>query len=539
MKQIFLLVGILLGMLLQAQDKYWVMFADKGQCRHGPVELALSQRALDRRAAHNVSLDEQDRPVNKYYINQVRQTGAQIANRSKWLNAVSVLATPVQFTQLKSLPFVTEVKPVGHMQKTEWPMHSDQLSLVRNTKTTVSTFSYGMSGNQLSLLNGTYFHDMNYRGQGIRIAVLDGGFENADNIPAFDSMWANNRVLATWDFVDGDTNVFHLGGHGTNVLSTIAGLLNGQLIGAAPYAQFLLLKSEDQSKETPIEEDNWVAAAEYADSAGADIISSSLGYNTFDGGIGDYTWDDLDGRTATTTKAAIIAARKGILVVNSAGNEGSGSWQKIITPADADSILAVGGVDAAGSYVQFSSKGPTADGRIKPDIVAQASGVILSRTDGVIGPGNGTSFAAPVISGMAACLWQKYPEASAWEIREAIVQSASLYNNPNNEMGNGIPNFRIADAILSQPDPGFEPDAEVLLMPNPFVDELILYLRSDSYPQQAEITVNDMRGNLVAHEMVEVLYKETDLSKYATRAAGMYVFEVRINGQVHHFKMIR
>lgn len=539
MKQIFLLIGLLFGMLLHAQDKYWVAFADKGQSKFGQVELALSQWALDRRAAHNISLDEQDRPVNKNYINQVRQTGAQIVNRSKWLNAVSVLATPAQLAQIKAMPFVTEVKPVGHMQKTELPLQSDQLSLVRNTKTTVSTFSYGMSGNQLSLLNGTYFHDMNYRGQGIRIAVLDGGFENANNIPAFDSMWANNRVLATWDFVDGDTNVFHLGGHGTNVLSTIAGHLNGQLIGAAPYAQFLLLKSEDQSKETPIEEDNWVAAAEYADSAGADIISSSLGYNTFDGGIGDYTWDDLDGRTATTTKAAIIAARKGILVVNSAGNEGSGFWQRIITPADADSILAVGGVDAAGNYVQFSSKGPTADGRVKPDVVAQASGVILSRTDGVIGPGNGTSFAAPVISGMAACLWQKYPEASAWEIRDAIIQSASLYNNPNNEMGHGIPNFLIADAILSQPDPGFEPEAEVLLMPNPFVDELILYLRSDSYPQQAEITVNDMRGNLVAHEMVEVLYRETDLSKYATLAAGMYVFVVRINGQVHHFKMMR
>ena len=536
MKIRFLLAGLLVSLFTQAQSKFWVKFADKGENTNWKVEESLSQKAIDRRLDQNISIDFYDQPICAQYIDNVRLAGADIINKSKWLNAVSVQATEQEIAAIEQLPFVTDVRLVAQMKQTSAPEH---ISLVRSTKTSVSSLNYGISGNQIELVSGHYLHEQNYRGQGVIIAVLDGGFFGTDNIEAFDSLWSQGRVLATWDFVDGDNDIFHVGSHGTNVLSTMGGFIDGTLIGSAPSASYLLLKSENEASETPIEEDNWVAAAEFADSAGAQIINSSLGYNTFDGGIGNYTHADLDGRKATTTIAATIAARKGILVVNSAGNEGSGFWQKIITPADADSILAVGGVDASGEYVQFSSRGPTADGRIKPDIAAQAAGVILSRSNGLIGPGNGTSFAAPVISGLAACLWQKHPKATMWQVRQSIIESSHLYANPNNSLGHGIPDFLIADAILTDLFDTVDPQEDVLLMPNPFVDELTLFIRTETYPQIAEVTVSDMHGNVVSTKRVEVISKKTDLSAFRTLASGMYIFEINFNGQRHRFKMIR
>jgi len=301
-----------------------------------------------------------------------------------------------------------------------------------------------------------------------------------------------------------------------------------------------LLKSEVEATETTIEEDNWVAAAEFADSVGASIINSSLGYSVFQDGIGDYTVDDLDGRTATTSIAAVMAARKGILVVNSAGNEGGTSWQTIISPADADSILAVGGVSATGRHANFSSTGPTADGRIKPDLCAQGKGVYVSLPGGNVASGNGTSFAAPLISGMAACLWQRHPTSSMMQIRQAILESCDRYDSADNIYGHGIPDFFIADYFLSHPNIETpEPTEDVSLFPNPFNTSLKLFMRLENYPMMVDLTVTDERGNVIDKRTFRVFSKYTELHDFDTMPSGMYFFRINYAGREEIIKVIR
>jgi serine protease AprX len=466
MKKI-ILIG-LIGLLASnsfAQVKYWVFFNDKPLAHQqmSNPELFLSSKAIQRRATQEISIHPSDVPIHQPYIKVVEDLGAFVLRKSKWLNAVSVFATQQQMQSISKLDFVAEIKPVRKMARQE-----EEISITKVI--TATPYAYGGSLNQISMLGWQTLHDDGSRGQGMTIAVLDGGFSGANWYQPFDTLWNDGRVIALHDFNDGDTNVFERGSHGTSVLSVMAGFVDGQLVGSAPKANYMLLQSENQATETTIEEDNWVSAAEFADSAGADIINSSLGYYLFDGGVGDYTYADLDGRTATTTLAANMAARKGMLVVNSAGNEGGSSWKYVITPADADSILAIGGVDQFENYVGFSSVGPTADGRIKPDVSAKALAVTLVNGFGNVTTGNGTSFSAPLISGLSACLWQRHPNRTAMQVRNAIIESASQYQNPDTLLGYGIPNFTLADyflSVLSEEEMGLVQN-DVFLFPNPF-----------------------------------------------------------------------
>ena len=363
-KSILVLMSLLvLSSSAFAQVKYWVFFSDKPQAEQqlAQPEQFLSKKSLERRARQNISIHKSDMPVHQPYLQKISAEGALILQTSKWLNGVSVFATKNQIEEIQKLPFVKDVKPVLQLQGQS--IEDIYPAPMPPQTTTAQPYSYGNSWNQISMLSGEFLHDDDSRGQGMVIAVLDGGFSGADFYSGFDSLWARNGIIASYDFNDGDTIVYERGTHGMNVLSVMAANVDGQLIGSAPEAHYILLQSENQLSETTIEEDNWVSAAEYADSAGADIINSSLGYTTFDGGFGDYDTTDLDGRTGTTSLAAVMAARKGMLVVNSAGNEGGGGWKKIITPADADSILAIGGVDDFEQRVGVSSVGPSAGGR--------------------------------------------------------------------------------------------------------------------------------------------------------------------------------
>ena len=521
-----------------AQEKYWVFFTDKGPYENSmDASVFVSQRSVERREKQEIEFSDSDLPVFSGYLEELKKLDVAIKQKSKWLNAVSIATSPQNIDVIKNLPFVTNIRPIQSLVKQN--TQSEQYHTVLSAKTTIDPLNYGPSGNQVFLVNGQYLHQNGNLGEGMLIAVLDGGFQGVESYSAFDSLWARNGMQSSYNFVTGDTNVYvpGLGMHGMSVLSLMTGYVDGQVIGTAPKATYVLLTSEDETQETKAEEDNWVAAIEYADSVGADIINSSLGYNTFDGGIGNYTLDDLDGRTAITSIAANMAARKGILVVNSAGNEGVSAWQKIITPADADSILTVGAVDANGVYAQFSGRGPTADGRIKPEIVAQGASVYHISFGGLLSVGSGTSFSSPIIAGLSACLWQRHPNATAMEIRDAIIQSADKFDNPDNSSGYGIPNFLIADALLND---SVETELdELTLMPNPFTNVITLYAPAQQFPVQVEIVINDMQGNIVKEMKKELYYNFTEFDDFALLPAGVYIFQVKYNGKVHKIKMIK
>lgn len=291
-----------------------------------------------------------------------------------------------------------------------------------------NSFNYGQATGQTQMIAMDALHNLGYAGEGMLIALLDGGFLDANIMPSLDSVFSNNQVLATWDFVSNDANVYDDNWHGASVFSCIAANVPGEMVGTAPHAQFLLLRSEDVSSEYIIEEYNYAAAAEFADSAGADVIHSSLGYTKFDDASQDHTYADMNGNTAPATIAADLAAKKGIIVTSSAGNEGNSQWNYISVPADGDSVLAVGAVDQQAMYSSFSSNGPSADGRVKPDVAAVGGSTFLFMPfNPSVVQASGTSFSGPIIAGAAACLWQSWPTKRIWKLcRPSNVQRTNI-----------------------------------------------------------------------------------------------------------------
>ena len=436
--------------------RYFVAFADKNNSSYNinnPQQF-LSQRAINRRTNQGIAITTEDIPVDTAYVNKVAQTGALIMCRSRWFNGVVVrLTNQAQLASINALPFVVSSKPLAKVNspKKNIPVAENIASHEKTEATQSDRFDYGLSKNQIYLLNGQCLHNQGYDGTGMQIAVIDEGFYQAPNITVFDTLWHNHQVIANHDFFTGDTIAYSnsvLGGHGSEVLSCIAANYSGHMIGTAPYAKFYLLRSEIDSTEKIIEEYQWVCAIEYADSAGADIVNSSLGYTTFDDATQNHTWADLNGRTSVASISATMAARRGMITCVAAGNEGGSSWEKISVPADADSILAVGAVDANGAYAYFSSVGNSADGRIKPDVAAEGYGTFISYTNNNIAAANGTSFASPTMAGMVACLWQANPTKTNMQLITAIKQSASQYATPDSLLGYGIPDFCVADQIL-------------------------------------------------------------------------------------------
>ena len=532
---------LVLGMALlslsmaQAQNpqKFWIGFNHKNNTPFSlnePLQF-LSQRALDRRAAQSISLDTKDLPVDPNYVAQVAATGATILHSSRWFNGVSIeLQDSSDIDLVTALPFVTGTAPVNRLSAKPKTTERKfgELSFEKANSATQSV-DYGTGYNQIDMLNGVPLHEQGFMGQGMLIAVLDAGFSNALALNVFDSLHNDGRVIATKDFVEGDLDVYSHHPHGTQVLSTMASYWEGEFVGTAPLASYILLRSEEGGSETIVEEDNWVAAAEFADSAGADIINSSLGYTTFDHPSMDHSYADMDGNTTRITKGADIAASRGILVVNSAGNSGQGSWYYIGAPADGDSVFAIGAVNAEGIYAEFSSKGPTFDGRVKPNVVAQGAGAIIADLDlnaiEPTHPGNGTSFSGPIIAGMMACFWQAFPELTNVECMDIVQQSASLYSNPNEFMGYGIPDFSLAYLITKDLEPeGTEADEMVTVFPSPFQDELSVAF----YPSRnRSLTVKliDAQGKLVRCESMRSM-PELKLTGLTGLVPGVYTVAV-------------
>lgn len=470
-----------------APSRYWIQFTDKNHSDFSldnPLEF-LSQKSLDRRTLHAIPLTENDLPVSRVYTDSLESLGLVILNRSRWFNAVTVYTTDdALIDTIHRLGFVAnrqkalKVKTGYTESPSKFPLNYETVFYTK--KTGSDYYQYGVSGNQVKMMKGEFLHNSGFRGSGIDIAVIDAGFRGANVISSLSALFQSDRVLGSKDFVTAGNSVYNEHQHGTNVLSLIGGNEPGYLTGTAPEASFWLLRSEDDLSEYLIEEDNWVAAAEFADSAGVYIINTSLGYTIFDNPLMNHSYQDMDGKTTRISIAAGIAASKGMLLFVSAGNDGSSSWRYISAPADNDSVIAVGAVTGTGTYASFSSRGPTSDGRVKPDVTAQGQAVVFQGETGAFFTGNGTSFSSPLVAGLAACLWQAYPQAKAWDIKNAIIKSASQYTNPDYLKGFGIPNFEKAFNIL---DPEYSEPTENLvrikLFPNPTSGLLYLEALSD------------------------------------------------------------
>ena len=454
-----LMIGFLFNHTHAQFTRYIIKLKDKNGSPYSVSDPAayLSQRAIDRRTRYSIAIDSTDLPVDPSYVTQIKNVpGVIVLNVSKWLNAVTIQTADANaLNAINGFSFVRSTSGIaakkGRSNPVDWKdskFDDDFLpvdnSNRRTSRTTGGYYDYGNSFDEIHLHNGEFLHNIGLRGSGMQIALLDNGFNNYTSFDAFDSVNANNQVLGTWDFVAREQNVSDDGSHGMSCFSTIAANIPGQFIGKAPQANFWLYQTEDNSSEYPIEEFNWACGAEKADSSGADVISSSLGYATFDDASLNHTYADMNGNTTMAVIAADLAAKKGVLVFVSNGNFGTSAWHFLSTPADGDSVIAVGAVDANGTVGSFSSYGPSSDGQIKPDVASVGVSAVLETSAGTIGSGNGTSFACPNMAGLATCLWQGFPELNNMKIRSALWQSASRADSPDDRMGYGIPDMKKA-----------------------------------------------------------------------------------------------
>lgn len=466
MRTLGLIIILLLSSRLQAQDinRYVVFFTDKANNTYSldEPEAFLSAKALERRAAQEISLNETDLPVSPAYVEVLRQSGAAVYYLSRWFNAALVEASTQQLSAIEEMEMVSQVVYVAPGAKLSLGAGSSR----KNRIIRPGRFLSPPVSAQNQLLGIPQLQEAGFSGAGKLIAVLDAGFTAVDQLPYFNHLFSQNLLLGQRDFTTNSAEVFRYSSHGTKALSTIAAIDSTTFIGTAPQASFLLAVTEDVSSEYVIEEYNLLIAAEWADSAGADVLTASLGYNTFDDPAMNYTYQEMDGQTTVSARAANFATQKGMLVVTSAGNSGNTPWRYIVTPADAFNVLSVGAVTAEKEVAGFSSRGPTADGRIKPEVSAVGVHTLVANPAGGFITGNGTSFAAPQIAGFAAAVWQAFPGLSSLELRETILESGSNEGDPTNELGWGIPYFpRVQQLLVGISEE--EPAAKLLVYPNP------------------------------------------------------------------------
>lgn len=411
---------------------YFLSFTDK------PIMgvPALGERALELRSRYHIPIDSLDYPVSSQYVDSVTRIGCRVHHTTRWLNGATVeipaADTAAVLPMLRACSFVEQVQ----LTRGDYPVKPSSLpAKAHAVPSPEDSVVYGASLQQLIHYNLLPLHHAGYKGQGVRVAVIDGGFMNVDTIGDL-----RDKVLGAYDCTDDTTSLYSKdGAHGLSCLSIIAGAKPGYM-GAASEAEFVVIRSEEVATESLKEVDNLVAAFELADSLGAQIASVSLGYSLFDDSTMNFTQADMTGLVSRCSRAATIAGRKGMLVCAAAGNDRQKAWGTIASPADADSILTVGAVRYDSVFASFSSYGPSADGRVKPEVCAVGQQVYNYKEGGDVSSGNGTSFATPLIAGLAASLWSAFPHENAMQIRERILRSAHQYTTPDGDYGYGIPN---------------------------------------------------------------------------------------------------
>ena len=442
MKKLVLLVfalNICLGTFAQFTPgdtlKYRISLKDKAATDYSlqKPEMYLSKKSIERRKRQGLEIDSTDLPVCKKYVDAIRKKGVHVLVTGKWDNFVTVSCNDsMLIAEIAGLPFVRSTERVwrGVAKRA-----SERDSLINKPLRTDSL--YGPAITQIKMSHADRLHEAGFKGQGMTIAVIDAGFHNVDKIEAM----KNINILGTRDFVNPEADIYAESSHGMSVLSCMAMNQPNVMIGTAPEASYWLLRSEDEYSENLVEQDYWAAAIEFADSVGVDLVNTSLGYYSFDDPAKNYRYRDLNGHYALMSREAAKAADKGIVVVCSAGNSGSGSWKKITPPGDAENVITVGAVNKYGVLAPFSSVGNTADGRVKPDVVAVGLGSDVMGTDGNLRHANGTSFSSPIMCGMVACLWQACPELTAKEIIELVRRSGDRAVFPDTIYGYGIPDL--------------------------------------------------------------------------------------------------
>lgn len=441
MKKLLLLfacIAFTLGMQAQDTLKYRISLTDKAETEYSlkKPQKFLSKKAIERRKRQGLRIDSTDLPVCKTYIDAIRNVGVKIVVTGKWDNFVTVSCNDTTLiNRIAQLPFVAKTERVWIAPKFI-EMHNKRDSLINNPKIYKDSI-YGPAITQIQMSKADKLHEAGFRGQGMTIAVIDAGFHNADKITAMQ----NIQILGTKDFVDSNADIYGESSHGMAVLSCIGMNQPNVMVGTAPEASFWLLRTEDEYSEHLVEQDYWAAAVEFADSVGVDVVNTSLGYYSFDDKEKDYRLRDLDGQFALMSRQAARMADKGMVLVCSAGNSGSNAWKKITPPGDAENVLTVGAIDKQGQLAPFSSIGTTADGRIKPDVVAVGLASDVMRTNGNQGRANGTSFASPIMCGMVACLWQALPKLTAKEIIELVRSVGDRADYPDNIYGYGVPDM--------------------------------------------------------------------------------------------------
>lgn len=531
-----MLVGI---PALYAQNYYWIGFTNKNNTEYSldnPAEY-LSERSIQRRIKQNIPIDSLDLPVNQNYIDSVLSVNVQFVHASKWLNGITVSSNLANFADsISTWSFIRQVQQTKPGTTTK--SAGNKFIEEKFTDTTpIDTGYYGSSAQQIGMMEGQFLHNRNFWGEGLHIAILDAGFLNVDKYPAFDSLWGNNQILGTRDFVNPNDDFFSTHYHGMSVLSCMGGNIPGQLVGTAPKASFWLLRSEESGSEYIIEEDNWVAAAEFADSVGADIINSSLGYTEFEDTATSHVYADMNGNTTRVTQGANIAASRGMLVFSSAGNERNNSWVRIVAPSDGKNVIGVGAVDENFYPAFFSSAGPAANGAQKPNVSAMGYRTTVVRPNGIIGLANGTSFSSPVLAGMAASLWQAFPGKTAIEIKETIEKSGHLYNSPDSLQGYGVPNMKTASALL---DPlsvqVAQKSSSWFIYPNPVKDKIVLHSTTNPLPVEMKIDLYTLDGRMVKNWQKR-LSSSVVLNGLNTLDIGVYLLSIRANNSVETFQI--
>ena len=474
---VLLLCGIFFSFTANAQfSRFIIRFKDKNGSAYSISNPSayLSAAAIARRNRYKINIDSTDLPVNAAYLDSIKKVPkVSMLNVSKWFNQVCIKVTdttslagtlaainafsfvkntnPIAARMIQSLPLV---KPAAFDEYASFaPLKLNETQSTSGFTGIQDYYNYGSNSAQVHIHEGEYLHNLGFHGEGITIAILDAGFLNYKANPAFDSIRNQNQILGTWDYVAVEESVNEDHPHGAYCLSTIAANEPGKIVGTAPKAKFWLLRTEDAATEYPVEEENWVAAAEFADSVGADMISSSLGYENFDNASFNLSYAQRDGKTALVSIGAGLAVKKGILVTNSAGNSGGATddTKYVICPADADSVLTIGATDVNGAIAYFSCYGPNGAGHLKPNVVSVGYNAVLANVNsGLPFTASGTSFSNPNLCGLVACLWQAYPEFSNMQIIDAVQRSSSKYTNPDFHFGYGIPDMRIAYQYLQQ-----------------------------------------------------------------------------------------
>jgi hypothetical protein len=522
--------------LAQSEDA-WIYFNEKpnAQAYLNQPLLMLSQRSIERRLHHNIEINFTDVPIHQPYVSIIDEMeNISVLAHSKWFNCVFVRGDLTNIQSAINLPFVSHIK---YANKSLNGFTSDSIivydkALVNNKYEYLSTRNYGLAQTQINIHQGQLLHEAGFKGNNKIIAVLDSGFLGVNTATNFQHLFTENRILGGYNFVDRNDNPYSNHHHGTLVLSTMAINLENEFVGTAPEASYYLFVTEDINSETALEEALWVEAAERADALGVDIINTSLGYNTYDNANHSYTYEDMDGQTTFISKGSNMAFNKGIFCVTSAGNAGSSAWQYITAPADAINTLSVGAINSDLNYVNFSSIGPTSDGRVKPDVMALGRFSSVMNVSGEFITTNGTSFSAPITAGLVASLWQALPHLKNNELLQLIKENSSLFQNPTYQMGYGIPCFFCAyEQALSSENVHL---SDAVIFPNPFQNQINIIL-DESQNLPSKLRIKNSLGQVIFEKLIYDNQSQLELNI----SKGLYFYEIEQGNKIFKSKIIK